>query len=116
MSNITKNHKAGIFAIFLASALLMGTISVTGIDSALATKNKDHHDDKSKDKSKDRDHDKSKDSKRSGNDAEQKIEQENKIKNDSFCVDASTVSPTLSCNNIGVGLNLNTGNIAGGQD
>jgi len=106
MSNITKNHKVGIFAIFIASASLIGTIAVAGIDSALATKNKDHHEDNKK----------SKDSKRSGNDAEQKIEQENKIKNDSFCVDASTVAPTLSCNNVGLGLNLNTGNIAGGQD
>ncbi len=94
MSNITKNHKVGIFAIFLASALLMGTISVTGIDSAFA------------------------------NDSEQKIEQENEIEQDSFCVDAGTsgigngpqTTGTLDdCNNIGLGLNLDLGNMAGGQ-
>ena len=48
-------------------------------------------------------------------DSEQEVKQENEMKNDSFCVDASTVAPTLSCNNLGLGLNLNTGNIAGGQ-
>ncbi len=85
MSNITKNHKVGIFAIFLASALLMGTISVTGIDSAFANK------------------------------SDQKIEQENEIDNDAFCVSASTVAPTAACNNIALGLNANLGNIAGGQ-
>ena len=88
MSNITKNHKASIFAIFLASALLMGTISVTGIDSAFA------------------------------NEAEQEIEQENDIEQDSFCVESNTLPPVvgLSCNNVGLGLNLNTGNLAQGQD
>ena len=88
MSNITKNHKVGIFAIFLASALLMGTISATGIDSAFANK------------------------------SEQKVEQETNIENDSFCVDANTVTvpPTLSCNNVGIGVNLYEGNLAQGQD
>ncbi len=95
MSNITKNHKVGIFAIFLASALLMGTISVTGIDSAFANK------------------------------SDQKIEQETNIDNDSFCVDASSAAPGNgpnrgssegNCNNMALALNYNTGNIAGGQD
>ncbi len=93
MSNITKNHKVGIFAIFLASALLMGTISATGIDSAFANK------------------------------SDQKIEQETNIDNDSFCVDASSAAPgngpnrgpLEDCNNMALALNYNTGNIAGGQ-
>ncbi len=97
MSNITKNHKVGIFAIFLASALLMGTISATGIDSAFA------------------------------NESDQKIEQENEIEQDSFCVDAGagTAAPGNgpnrgssegNCNNMALALNYNTGNIASGQD
>ncbi|MBA3749857.1 MAG: hypothetical protein H0X03_03005 [Nitrosopumilus sp.] len=36
MSNITKTHKVGIFVIFIVSALMLGTISVVGIDSAYA--------------------------------------------------------------------------------
>ncbi|MBA3978943.1 MAG: hypothetical protein H0X50_12295, partial [Nitrosopumilus sp.] len=66
--------------------LLMGTISVTGIDSAFANK------------------------------SDQKIEQDTEIEQDSFCVSASTVPPTASCNNMALGFNVNTGNIAGGQD
>jgi len=94
MSNITKNHKVGIFAIFLASALLMGTISVTGIDSAFANK------------------------------SDQKVEQETNIDNDSFCVDAGTsgaANPPIGgaiedCNNVALGLNAYLGNLAQGQD
>jgi hypothetical protein len=49
MSSITKNNKAGIFAIFIASALVLGTISVSGLDSAFATNGKsDEHDSKDK--------------------------------------------------------------------
>jgi hypothetical protein len=43
-SNITKNHRVGIFAIFIASALMLGAgrqagrqaVSISGIDSAFA--------------------------------------------------------------------------------
>ncbi len=95
MSNITKNHKVGIFAIFIASALLMGTISVAGIDSAFANK------------------------------SDQKVEQETEIEQDSFCVDAGTSGignpPVASglfedCNNVALGLNAYLGNLAQGQD
>ncbi len=91
MSNITKNHKVGIFAIFLASALLMGTISVTGIDSAFANK------------------------------SDQKIEQDTEIEQDSFCVDAGNAAPgggpnRGDCNDMALGFNVNTGNLASGQD
>ncbi len=97
MSNITKNHKVGIFAIFIASALMLGTISVSGIDSALATKYKDNN--------------------RGGNEAEQSIEQTQVSKQDSQCVNAGTVVLSLAnCNNIALQLQANTGSNAIGQE
>ncbi len=93
MSNITKNHKVGIFAIFIASALMLGTISVSGIDSAFATKHKS-----------------------SGNEAEQEIEQSQFSSQDSQCVNAATVVVSAAnCNNVAAQLNLNTGSNAIGQ-
>ena len=89
MSNITKNHKVGIFAIFIASALMLGTISVSGLDSAFATK------------------------KGSSSEVEQEIEMNQAIKQDSSCV--TGVISTLDCNNIALNLQANLGNQAAGQ-
>ena len=88
MSNITKNHKIGIFAIFLASAFMLGTISVSGFDSALAKSSSD-------------------------NAADQSIEQPQFSKQNSQCI--TGVLQVLDCNNVGLQLDLNTGNNALGQ-
>jgi hypothetical protein len=88
MSNITKNHKVGIFAIFIASALMLGTSSVVGLDSAFATKGKH-------------------------NDADQAIEQAQSSSQSSQCV--SGVISLIDCNNVGVQAALNLGNNALGQ-
>ncbi|MEJ7641753.1 MAG: hypothetical protein WKF36_06105 [Candidatus Nitrosocosmicus sp.] len=99
MSNITKNHKVGIFAIFIASALMLGTISVSGIDSALATG------------------DKHKDNNRGGNGAEQSIEQKQVSKQDSQCVDSTLFNPgrEANCNNLAIQEMVNLGSNAIGQ-
>jgi hypothetical protein len=94
MSNITKNHKVGIFAIFIASALMLGTISVSGLDSAFAT------DYKGKDKSKD-------------SKSEQEIEMNQVIKQDSQCI--TGVISVLCGNNVGLNLQANVGDQAAGQ-
>jgi hypothetical protein len=88
MSNITKNHKVGIFAIFIASALMVGTISVVGTDTAFATKGK-------------------------SNDADQAIEQPQSSSQSSQCV--SGVISLVDCNNAALQLDLNFGNNALGQ-
>ena len=97
MSNITKNHKVGIFAIFIASALMLGTVSVSGFDTAFATNYK-NHDNKGS----------------NGNEAEQEIEQTQVIKQDSQCVSGETT--LLSCNNIALQNQTNSGNQALGQE
>jgi hypothetical protein len=91
MSNITKNHKVGIFAIFIASALMLGTISVSGLDSAFATKKGSS----------------------SNGEVEQEIEMSQAIKQDSQCI--TGVISTLDCNNIALNLQANLGNQAAGQ-
>ena len=96
MSNITKNHKVGIFAVFIASALMLGTISVSGLDSAFATGSKSY------------------DKKGSDNGVEQEIEMNQAIKQDSQCV--TGVISLVDCNNVGVNLQANLGNQAAGQE
>ncbi len=96
MSNITKNHKIGIFTIFIASALMLGTISVSGFDNALATG------------------DKHKDKKGSDSAVEQEIEMSQSVRRDSSCV--SGVISVLCGNNVGVNLQFNTGQQAAGQE
>ena len=125
MSIITKNRKVGIFAIFIASALMLGTISVSGIDSALATKDKDKdkNDYKGKDKNDYKGKDKndykgkSNDNKKSNNNgASQSIDQTQVSKQSSSCRDSgAVVVSALNCNNVGLQLNLNTGSNAIGQ-
>ena len=106
MSNITKNHKVGIFAIFIASALMLGTISVSGLDSAFATydKKKEHEYEKDHDyKGKDRD-----------NGVDQEIEMSQAIKQDSQCI--TGVLSIADCNNVALNLQANLGNQAAGQE
>ena len=86
MSNITKTHKVGIFAIFVAAALI-GSVVAFGDNMAFATKKH--------------------------NDSEQEIEQEQTNKQNGQCV-TGTIS-LLNCNNVGLGLQFQDGNIAAGQ-
>jgi hypothetical protein len=88
MSNITKNHKVGIFAVFLASALMLGTISVTGFDSAFAKRSSD-------------------------NALDQSIEQPQFSKQDSQCI--TGLISAIDCNNVALQLGINVGNEAAGQ-
>ena len=94
MSNITKNHKVGIFAVFIASALMLGTISVSGLDTAFATGSKSYD-------------------KKGSDGVEQEIEMNQAIKQDSSCV--TGVISTLCGNNVGLNLQFNTGQQAAGQ-
>ena len=109
MSNITKNHKVGLFAVFIASALMLGTISVSGLDSAFATYDKEY--DKKHDKH-DKKHDK-KHYKKGSDSIEQEIELNQAIKQSSQCI--TGVISVADCNNVGVNLQFNTGNQAAGQ-
>ncbi|MDP8906682.1 MAG: hypothetical protein M3M88_04110 [Thermoproteota archaeon] len=88
MSNITKNHKVGIFAIFIASALMLGTISVSGFDTALG---------------------------KNSNSAGQSIKQTQVGNQESQCVDDGLVTvPIEDCNNVVAQLQENSeGNTAG---
>jgi len=86
MSNITKTHKVGIFAIFIAAALI-GSVVAFGDNMAFATKKH--------------------------NDSEQEIEQEQTNKQNGQCV-TGTIS-LLDCNNVGLGLQFQDGKIAAGQ-
>jgi hypothetical protein len=88
MSNITKNYKAGIFAMFIAAALI-GSVVAFGDNYAYAGGKKKH------------------------NDAEQEIEQEQENEQNAQCV-TGTIS-LLNCNNVGLGLQFQDGNIAAGQ-
>ena len=116
MSNITKNHKVGIFAIFIATALVLGTVSASGFDPAFATK------------------DKSKDYKKSSNIAEQSIAQSQSSNQDSACLASGTENDNpgqgqgqglglrgaaaviaFSCNNDSSQANLNFGDNTVGQ-
>src|SRR5919107_1709045 len=111
MSIITKNHKVGLFAIFIASALVLGTISFSGFDNALATgdKHKDKEDYKGKDKNDYKG--KSNENKKSNtNGASQSIDQTQVSKQSAACRDSGAiVVSALNCNNVGLQLNLNTG-------
>ncbi len=102
MSNITltKNHKVGIFAIFIASALMLGTFSVSGFDSAFAKNNDNIISKFIKGKG-------------DGNRADQSIEQPQFSKQHSQCI--TGVISAIDCNNVGLQLDINTGNNALGQ-
>ncbi len=115
MSIITKNHKVGLFAIFIASALMLGTISVSGFDTALATNSNSQKLDNS-DKS-DRHSDNKDGKKKSNNDAEQEIEQAQVSEQSSSCRDSgAVVVSALNCNNVAIQLNANLGSNSLGQE
>jgi hypothetical protein len=86
MSNITKNYKVGIFAMFIAAALI-GSVVAFGDNYAYATKK--------------------------GNDAEQEIEQGQANEQNSQCVSGDF---SLICgNNLSLQLQKQLGNLALGQ-
>ena len=88
MSNITKNYKVGIFAMFIAAALI-GSVVAFGDNYAYAGGKKKH------------------------NDAEQEIEQSQENAQNGQCV-TGTVS-LLNCNNVGLLFQNNDGELALGQ-
>jgi len=89
MSNITKTHKVGLFAMFIAAALI-GSVVAFGDNMAYAGgKNK------------------------KSNDAEQEIEQGQENEQNGQCV-TGTIS-LINCNNVGLQLQNNDGNLALGQ-
>jgi hypothetical protein len=88
MSNITKNYKVGIFAMFIAAALI-GSVVAFGDNYAYAGGKKKH------------------------NDAEQEIEQEQSNEQNAQCVSGEFT--IAGCNNIGLLFQNNEGNLALGQ-
>ncbi len=88
MSNITKAHKVGIFAMFIAAALV-GSVVAFGDNYAYAGGNK------------------------KGNDSEQEIEQEQENEQNGQCV-TGTIS-LINCNNVGLLFQDNEGNLAAAQ-
>ncbi len=88
MSNITKTHKVGLFAMFIAAALI-GSVVAFGDNYAYAGGKKKH------------------------NDAEQEIEQEQSSEQNAQCVSGEF---TLLCgNNLNLQLQEQLGNLALGQ-
>ncbi|HEU5120311.1 MAG TPA: hypothetical protein VFT71_04925 [Candidatus Nitrosocosmicus sp.] len=88
MSNITKNYKVGIFAMFIAAALI-GSVVAFGDNYAYAG------------------------GKKKSNDAEQEIEQEQSNEQNAQCVSGDFTF--VGCNNIGLQLQEQLGNLALGQ-
>jgi hypothetical protein len=84
MSNITKNHKVGIFAMMFIAAALIGSVVTFGDNMAFATKKH--------------------------NDAEQEIEQEQESEQNAQCVSGDFT--LASCNNVGLFFQNNEGNLA----
>jgi hypothetical protein len=89
MSNITKTHKVGLFAMFIAAALIG---SVIAFDDNMAYAGGKH---------------------KKSNDAEQEIEQGQSNEQSGQCV-SGTIS-LIDCNNVGLQLQANDGNLALGQ-
>jgi hypothetical protein len=87
MSNITKTHKVGLFAMFIAAALI-GSVVAFGDNMAFATK-------------------------KSSNESEQEIEQEQSNEQNAQCVSGDFT--IAGCNNVGLMFQLQDGNIAAGQ-
>jgi hypothetical protein len=88
MSNITKTHKVGLFAMFIAAALIGSVIAFDDNGVAFATKGK-------------------------SNESEQEIEQGQSNEQNGQCV-SGTIS-LIDCNNVGLQLQGNEGNLALGQ-
>ena len=88
MSNITKTHKVGLFAMFIAAALI-GSVVAFGDNMAYAGGNK------------------------KSNDSEQEIEQEQENEQNAQCVSGDFT--IAGCNNFGLMFQFQDGNIAAGQ-
>jgi len=88
MSNITKTHKVGLFAMFIAAALI-GSVVTFGDNYAYAGGKKKH------------------------NDAEQEIEQSQSNEQNAQCVSGDFT--LAGCNNLGLLFQFQDGNIAAGQ-
>ena len=87
MSNITKTHKVGLFAVMFIAAALIGSVVAFGDNMAFATKKH--------------------------NDSEQEIEQEQENKQNGQCVSGDFT--IAGCNNVGLMFQFQDGNIAAGQ-
>ena len=87
MSNITKNHRIGIFAMMFIAAALIGSVVTFGDNMAFATKKH--------------------------NDAEQEIEQEQDSEQNAQCVSGEFT--IAGCNNLGLMFQFQDGNIAAAQ-
>ena len=86
MSSITKNYKVGIFAMFIAAALI-GSVVAFSDNMAFATKKH--------------------------NESEQEIEQEQENEQNAQCVSGEFT--IAGCNNVGLMFQFQDGNIAAGQ-
>ena len=87
MSNITKTSKIGVFAIMFIAAALVGSVVAFGDNMAYATKKH--------------------------NDAEQEIEQDQDSEQNAQCVSGEITF--ASCNNVGIQLQEQLGDLALGQ-
>ena len=87
MSNITKTHKVGLFAVMFIAAALIGSVVAFGDNMAFATKKH--------------------------NDSEQEIEQEQENEQNAQCVSGDFT--IAGCNNVGLMFQFQDGNIAGAQ-
>ena len=87
MSNIIKNSKIGIFAVMFIAAALIGSVLTIGDNIAFATKKH--------------------------NDAEQEIEQDQDSEQNAQCVSGEITF--ASCNNVGIQLQEQLGDLALGQ-
>ena len=88
MSNITKTHKVGLFAMFIAAALIGSVIAFDNNGVAFATKGK-------------------------SNESEQEIEQGQSNEQNGQCVSGDFT--LAGCNNVGLMFQFQDGNIAAGQ-
>ena len=87
MSNITKTHKVGLFAVMFIAAALIGSVVTFGDNMAFATKKH--------------------------NDSEQEIEQDQENEQNAQCVSGDFT--LAGCNNVGLMFQFQDGNIAAGQ-
>jgi len=87
MSNITKTTKIGIFVVMFIAAALIGSVLTIGDNIAFATKKH--------------------------NDAEQEIEQDQDSEQNAQCVSGEITF--ASCNNVGIQLQEQLGDLALGQ-
>ena len=87
MSNITKTHKVGLFAVMFIAAALVGSVIAFGDNIVYATKKH--------------------------NDSEQEIEQGQENKQNGQCVSGDFT--LAGCNNVGLMFQFQDGNIAAGQ-